>query len=254
VTPSHTIQRALAWCGPVMIALFIVGFWGISGFVPPPSPHASTRQIAAMFAHDTGLIRLGLWISTFAAALIVPWAVSVGSALRRTERGLAPLGHAQAALGALLAIEFIVPLMLWQGAAFRPLSDPHITQRFNDLAWLILVGVVSTAVVQAGMIGAAILADRRPDPIFPRWSGYFNLWCGLAFVPAGLCPFFKHGAFAWNGLLTFWLGLVSFAAWMLVLTALVLRASYRQERARDSSPGGGDVTTEAPPDEVLMRG
>jgi uncharacterized membrane protein YraQ (UPF0718 family) len=54
------------------------------------------------------------------------------------------------------------------------------------------------------MLAILTLADKRPDPTYPRWFGYLNLWCGTLFVPAGLIFFFKDGPFSWNGILAWW--------------------------------------------------
>jgi hypothetical protein len=83
------------------------------------------------------------------------------------------------ACGAILILEFIFPLMIWQGADFRPLESPEITHRLSDVAWLMFVGVVSTGIVQAVAIAVPILRDRRADPIIPRWVAYTNLWCAV---------------------------------------------------------------------------
>jgi hypothetical protein len=228
---SATTQKACAWSGIGFMVLFLLGFWVIAGFVPPPSPHWDAQRIAAFFADDTDRIRLGLLINTTASALIVPWVVAITTQLRRIEGRRTPLADVQLILGGLLAIEFIIPLIVWQAAAFRPLDSPVVTQRLNDLGWLLFIGVVCTAVLQAVAIGVAILQDARERPVFPRWAGYFNIWIGLLFTPGGLCVFFKHGPFAWNGLFSLYLPLAAFTVWMVAMTALVLAAVGRPEPA-----------------------
>jgi hypothetical protein len=126
--------------------------------------------------------------------------------------------------------------MLWQAAAFRPLESPDITQRFNDLAWLMFVGVVSTGALEAVVIGAAILLDRAETPVFPRWLGYFNLWIALLFLPAGLCVFFKHGPLGWNGLISWWMLLAAFGVWIVTMSVMLLAANTRQQQAEERGP------------------
>jgi hypothetical protein len=90
---------------------------------------------------------------------------------------------------------------------------------------------VSTAVLQAITIGAAILRDKRANPIFPRWSAYLNFWCAFLFMPGGLVVFFKHGPFGWNGLIAWWLLLTAFGVWVLTMSVLLLREAIpHQER------------------------
>jgi hypothetical protein len=224
-------QRLMAWSGPVLMVVFLTGFGPVAGFLPPPSPHDSVRQILHFYETDTTSIRLGLWITMLAAALCAPWTVAITVQLKRIEGRTPPLSYLQLILGGLFVLEFIFPLMIWQAAAFRPGASPVITQRLNDLGWLMFVGVVSTAVLQAITIGAAILKDKREQPIFPRWSAYLNFWCAFLFMPGGLVVFFKHGPFGWNGLIAWWLLLTAFGVWVLTMSVLLLREAIpHQER------------------------
>ena len=176
-------------------------------------------------------------MTTFAAALFAPWMVAITMQMKRIEGERAPLSYLQLALGAIFVLEFIFPLMIWQAAAFRPTDDPVVTQRLNDLGWLMFVGVVSTGVLEAVTIGIAILLDRRDDPVFPRWVGYLNLWCALTFVGGGLCVFFKSGPFAWNGLIAWWLLVTGFAIWMIGMTVCLLRFAIPHEERELATSG-----------------
>jgi len=42
--------------------------------------------------------------------------------------------------------------------------------------------------------------------------------------------FFKHGPFAWNGVLAWWIPLTMFFIWFVVMTVLLLRAIADDER------------------------
>jgi hypothetical protein len=101
-------------------------------------------------------------------------------------------------------------------------------QIINDFCWLIFVGMFSPAVLQAFVIGACILSDKRADPVFPRWVGFANLWAAVLFLPGALLPFFKHGPFAWNGLIGFWLVATAFFAWYILMWWSTVRAIKRQ--------------------------
>jgi hypothetical protein len=79
-------------------------------------------------------------------------------------------------------------------------------------------------------IGIAILRDRGTVPLFPRWLGFFNFWVALLILPALLLPFFKSGAFAYNGLLALYLPFGAFFIWMVVMTFGLMRAIGTQRR------------------------
>jgi hypothetical protein len=240
-------QRLCAWAGPACIVVFFVGFWPIAGFMPPPSPTNSPAQVAAFYAEHTTAIRLGLVIGMFAAALLGMWSGGISVQLKRIEGIHSPLTYAQLVLGAALPLIFILPMMFWEVAAFRPDRPAGETVLLNDLGWLPFVGVVFTGVPWAIAIGLAILRDPRPEPVFPRWSGYLTLWVSLIFTPGCLVVFFKTGPFAWNGPLAFWMVILVFAGWSLMFSWLLLRAIDRQQwervratdRADSASPVAG---------------
>jgi hypothetical protein len=78
-------QQACVLSGFVLVVLFYVGFWVISGFLIPLSPNSSAEVVAQMFARDRNRIRIGLLLTMFGAAMLVPW-----SAVRHPGRGTEP--------------------------------------------------------------------------------------------------------------------------------------------------------------------
>jgi hypothetical protein len=241
------IQRACVLCGVPMIVLWMIGFWAFAGFLPPPSPRNTPEMLAAMFEQDRTSIRIGLLITAFAATLLAPFFGVITAQMRRIEGPSSPMAFAQLALSALLIIEFIFPLYVLQAAAFRAERSPETVQMLSDVAWLLFVGVVSTAVLQFVLIGVAALIDQRPEPVFPRWFGYLTLWCALAFAPGALCVFFLDGPFAWRGLFCWWIPLTAFGIWFITATPMLLKIIDRQAEEAGSSPAasGGVVDLDA---------
>jgi hypothetical protein len=76
----------------------------------------------------------------------------------------------------------------------------------------------------------AAFTDRSPEPVFPRWVGWSNVWLGVLLLPATIVIVFKTGPLAWTGLIGFWISAAVFGVWYLVMTWVVLRA-VRQEAA-----------------------
>jgi hypothetical protein len=229
------------------------GFWPVAGFVPPSDPQASVGEILSFYRGDTTAIRAGLWMTMFAAALCVPFFVVVTMQVQRIEGPRSPLAWTQLAFGALFCIEFIIPLVFWQTAAYRPELDPVVTYRLHDMGWLFFLGVVSTGVIQAVLIGVAILRDKRPEPIIPRWIGYVCLWYGPVSTPGGFIYFFKTGPFAWNGVIAFWLVLAAFCVWIsslvfgLVKYAIPSEESELAPQAEPAAAGAAPAVPAAAP-------
>ena len=220
---SRTTQRAFVWCGPAFAVALTIGLL-VAGWIPPPHPSRSAQQVANAYLHHKYRIRVGVLLMSLGVGLVFPWVVVVFVQLRRIGRHVVPLAYLSLVAGALTAMMFMLPCAFWEVAAYRPERDPQLTQLLNDMAWVPFIGLISFFVVQNVSIAAAIFADRRATPVFPRWSAYFNIWVMILFSPACLDIFFKSGPVAWNGIFAFWLGLGAFGAWYVVMTVLLLRA------------------------------
>jgi hypothetical protein len=227
-------DRLYVWCGPVMLVLFLVGIV-VAGWLPPPSPGESAARVAHDYQVHTFAIRLGLLIMMFAAAFLGPFAAELAAQIRRMGPGHRAAAYCQLALGALFVLEFIIPVLVFEAAAFRPHRSPAITLALNDLGWIMLVGAVSTAVLEILLIALSVVTDRSETPVFPRWVGSFSIIVGVIFGLGGLSVFFRSGPLAWNGLLAFWIPLGVFGLWILVMTALLLQAIDIPGPAGDSS-------------------
>jgi hypothetical protein len=226
------IQRLSVWAGPLMVVIWGAGFL-LAGFLPLPRPGASASEVAAMYEGHRTEIRIGLALTIACSGLLAPYIGVISAQMRRIEGPNSPLAFAQAALGALLIIEFVYPMMILQVAAFRPDRPDASVQVIHDLGWMLFVGVICTAVMQLIVIGIVILQDDRPDPVFPRWAGYLNFWVALLITGPTLIPFFKDGPFAWDGLLAWWVGASAFCLWLFIMTPLLLRAIAHEEAEAD---------------------
>ncbi|CDO90240.1 hypothetical protein [Mycobacterium triplex] len=215
------VQRVLIWTGPGMIALWLGAFLFIAGFIPPSHPSASAAEIVRLYADHPNAIKLGMIISMAGSALLVPWAIAISGQLRRID-GAKALADVQMVSCALLSLEFITPIGVWMAVAFR-YDDraPDVTRALHDVGWILFVTVIWSLWVQLLAIAAAILIDHRSEPVLPRWLGYLNLWVAMLIIPAGLVLFFKHGPFAWNGVVGLYIPLVAFVIWIMSMTVTI---------------------------------
>jgi hypothetical protein len=239
-------QQACVLSGLVLVVLFYLGFWVISGFLIPLPPSSSADVVARMFARDRNRIRIGLLVTMFGAAMLVPWSAALFVQLRRGEGRFSPLPYVQMLCGTLFSLEFIYLIMFWQVAAFREDTPPRTIQTLYD---------TSTAVVMALALGCSMLGDHHENPVYPRWAGYFNVWVAFMFTPGTLCVFFKDGPFAYNGVLAWYLPVAVFSIWLPLNTVLTLRAIKDQEREQLSGLGHEQLTLESLASELaLVRG
>lgn len=222
-------QRLCVWSAATMILIMLAGLL-VAGFLPLPAPSMTASEVAALISEHTFRIQLGMVMVACGAAFLGPFISAVTVQMRRIEGEHSPLSWLQLGLGTLFVFEFILPCFVCLAATYRPQRSPEVTQALFDLCWLMFVGVVSTAVIQCAAVALAILGDKHTQPIFPRWVGMFNIWTALIFGFGGVIVFFKSGPLAWNGVVTFWIPLSIYGAWLGVMIWAVLGAVARQER------------------------
>src|SRR5581483_10619172 len=183
-------------------------------------------------------IRFGLMLPLFASPLYASWSAALAAQMTRVRAAHPVMADLQLVLGGLTVLVFMIPALLLEIAAFRPERSPETIQALNDIPWMMFIGMGATAILQPFVVGVVILQDRAGHhdsagaPVFPRWVGYFNIWTAILFLPGPLCVFFKTGPLAWDGLFTWWIPFVLFAAWMVVMIIMVGRAI----RTDDGSP------------------
>ncbi|MFT4584408.1 MAG: hypothetical protein ACI915_005010 [Gammaproteobacteria bacterium] len=219
-----------AWGGLALVVIFAVGFFPLAHFIPPPLPTASAAEIAGMYQQNPLKIRLGLFVMMVSFGLICPFAAVISIQLNRITGGPSILSYIQFACGTCGGALVMIPLMLWAGAAFRPDRAPELIVVLNDMGWITFLWPVPPFFLQVVATGLAILGDRTEQTTLPRWSGFFCLWCAVMFLPGLLLIFFQTGPFAWNGLLTFWLGASVFFTWYAVMSIVLGKSIVRQSR------------------------
>lgn len=217
-------QRFCAWCGGAFDVLFIAGWCLIAGLFPPPPATASAEQIAQFYAGNTGAIRAGLLIAMASCTLYIPWVAVICAQMRRIRAVPPILVQIQGWAGTAGMLIFLLPVMIWLTASFRPERDPQLILLLNDLGWILFTITFAPFVAQNLALALAILGDRAPQPVFPRWAAYFNIWVSISFIPAVLIVYFKRGPFAWTGLIGLWIPLTLFSVWIFVMLFLLLKA------------------------------
>ncbi|WP_179467908.1 hypothetical protein [Mycolicibacterium vinylchloridicum] len=213
---TREIQRTMAICGAAFVLLLFPSIIMI-GLLPPMSPLRTADQVAQFWSTNTGLKRVGLVIMLAAAGLQAPFGALMAVRIRQMEGSrYSALAYTQLVGTGLAVVAILMPTFAFAAASYRPERDPEITQALNDLGWLPFVMNWPAATIQCLVIGFAIFGAKTM--IWPRWLGYFNVWCAFIFAAGGLVVLFKDGVFAWNGLLAFWLVAVFFGVWFLVMS------------------------------------
>lgn len=210
-----------------MIVVAGIGLFG-SGLFPPMSPQDTPHAVAVFYAQHTVRLRVGLVLGFGAFGLCGPFLAEMTTQLRRIRYISPVLARTQSMSSALGWTFLAMPLIFFLVTAFRPHRDPAVLQGLNDLSWLTFLMPYAPFCVLVIAAGVAMLQDTDPEPIFPRWYGYLNVWCGLLFAPAAMMPVFKSGPLDWRGLISLWLGFAAFGVWLVAGSWTMDRAVRRQ--------------------------
>ena len=241
------VQLACAWTGPAFLVLFFAGWVGLAHMVPPPPPTATAQQITAFYLDGLTEKRIGLLLAMCVWGLLIPWGAAIAGRTRRAEHGYPILTLTQIACATSTAALGVLMLMIWAVIAFRPAELASDTARMlQDLGWFIFLIDWAPVTIWLWALGLAIMLDHRPDPDFPRWTAWLNLWVGLIFFPAGLIIFFKTGPFAYDGALALYLPAGAFFLWFLIMSVILinaLRSRIVAARAATADVGPRSVTT-----------
>jgi hypothetical protein len=221
---NRRIEQLCAWCGPAFVVVFVVGLWFVAGLIPPPSASDSAEHIAAFYRAHAGQVRLGMLICMLGSVLLAPFVALISRQIRQSSPRLELLADVQLICGVIGIVILLLFELLLATIAFRPDMSPQVLRALNDLAWTTLLWPFSPFSLEYAAIGLAVLTDRREHPLHPRWVGLVSLLVAALFALGGPTLWAMHGAFSWDGLLTFWVVLGSFGLWVSVMCWSMIRA------------------------------
>lgn len=208
----------------------LLGFAVFAGFWPPPGPDLTAEEISRYFVeHRTGLIT-GMVLMAFCGPWYVTWSAAIARVIGRIEGPMGVLAKVQFTGGVLTGLVTFTPATIWLTAAIRADEhSPEMTQTLYDFGWMFFDTTFVCSALQSIALGVAVLIDRRPDPLYPRWFAWMSFLTAACYVPLMLMPFFRTGPVAWDGVVSFWVVFVEFFAFTAVGTVLTWRALRRLE-------------------------
>ncbi|MGQ0482265.1 MAG: hypothetical protein ACT4O0_14740 [Pseudonocardia sp.] len=220
-------QGSYALAGLAGLVLLFVGML-LAGYIPALEASLTPEELAAHYRENPFLTRLGILLiiigcAGWASVIAVVWVQ-----LRRLPDSGGPAAALHLVTGTTTYVFLSLFGVLLAAAAFRPERAPEITQMLHDIGWYMAFLAAVPFVVQALVVGLAVLGDRSSRPVYPRWVGFAGLWVAIALLPGDILLFFKTGPFAYHGIISFWIPLFGFGGWWTVLAVVALRASRAQ--------------------------
>jgi len=231
----HLTERAqiiLIWWALITMIIFGFSLWAIMHMVPPPSPKLPAAVIAQFYRDNAVQIRAGAMITSWTSAFMVPLALVISAQMLRIDKGIPLMAMAQVIGGATMSMFLVFPPMIYGIAAFTPERAPEITAMLHEMGSLVLVTTDQYYMFQLFAI-IYFSFTRSHDELspFPRWLGWLTLWAGVIYEVGPIGFMFKHGPFAWDGLIVFWLPFVTFGLWITVVSVTLLRKIKLQQAA-----------------------
>ena len=228
-------EMMCVWSGFVAISIFLVAWIFYLGWLFPPPPGLTAAEITQVYQQNVTGTRIAVaLIANFAGPLSVVFAAIITIYMLRM-RGPSPvLAWINVVTSAIQVLVFIVPAEIFGATAYRLDRAPEITQFGNDLGWFIFDNVVGPTQIQYLAIGLAVLWDKSPKPVFPRWFAFFNFWAATIMLLNNMIIFFKVGPFAWNGLLGWWPGASVFCLWYYVAFFVMYKAVKARGNTADA--------------------
>jgi hypothetical protein len=241
--PTLDAQSVSLWLSVLFGALLLIAFVLFPGFFPPMSPGLNAREVADFYSRHTTMIRTSMIIFNLCGIMLTPFFMVIVYQMKRMATPTQVLGYCYLSAAATGATLFAIADLFWLIAAFRPDRDPQQIMLLNDLAWITFTAPVGMIIAQSLCLGLAVLLDDQPRPIFPRWVAYFSFGVALVIAPSVCAAVVQSGPLAWNGVVSFWLRIISYGLFLVVMF-FVLRSAIQRERTEQlvSVPTPGAIT------------
>ena len=233
LTPAASNMRAqqvILWSSPVVAGILLVLFVAFPGFLPPMSPTMPASEVARFYADHRGQVLFSMVGFNLCGILIVPFQILIMARMMRMKTGSHIFAFSYLTAVVAGATLFALSNIFFSVAAFRPEQNASLVQLLNDLAWITFVAPIGMTVGELVILALAVFFDKVPQPVFPRWIAWYSVLTAIAIAPAALAAVFTDGPFAWNGVISFWLRNVSYAAFCIVMFFVLRKALAREAR------------------------
>lgn len=225
-------QSICLWLVPFFGALFVIGFLIFPGFFPPLSPTMTAEQVAEFYRANVGEIRASMILLNLIGIGFIPFFMVIVVQMMRMANPSRAFAYSYLSAAASGGTLFALADLAWLNAVARPERNPQLTMLLNDLAWFCLIAPVGFIMAQNLCLALSIYMDARAKPVFPRWVGHFNIVTALLMAPGAFAIVYKTGPLAWDGALSFWLRLGTYALYVAVMF-FVVRSAVREQALED---------------------
>lgn len=220
---AKTFDRLCVWSGPISACFFFLLF--LTAFLLPPIPpnHSAEQVVAHYKKHEKGFMA-GAGLMQFTGLFYSLFVAATSGQMARIPGCTHTMIAAQSISGTISAYTITLPSIFFCITVYRLDRDPQLTLLLNDMTWMITAVPFVTFFSSNWAFSWAILSDQRKDPLFPRWVAYVSSIWPMGFLGALGIHTTKHGAFAWDGVMAFWVPAASFGFSLVLNTWYLLKA------------------------------
>jgi hypothetical protein len=101
--------------------------------------------------------------------------------------------------------------------------DPVLLRHLNDFLYIQLEFEVFPLSLWAVAMGLAIILDKSPKPVFPRWVAWANFWYAGLVMSGQFMIFIHSGPIAYNGILALYWPAFVFFTWLCVMSSAMIK-------------------------------
>jgi hypothetical protein len=224
---NPAVLKFCAWTGVFFCFLWPFSAIVVSGgvYILPPSAADAATKTVADYTHNIFGMRLAATLFIFASMFYTTWGMVVSFMAKKIEGDYPILFYIQMIAQACNVVVVMLIGYFFGAAAWRAGEvPPEITQVLNDIGWLGVLFTGAPFAVYQIALAVVTFSDKSENPVYPRWSGYLNLFTSIFMIEAALILFFKTGPFSQNGLFVFYVPMIIFFVWILTFSFLSLKA------------------------------
>jgi hypothetical protein len=234
---DYRIWKAMAWAGPLFMAVFVVGWGVLAGNIPPVGPGVSPEELQTWFTTNSTPIAIGTSVCLTITSLYMVWGCAISHVMRRIEGR----GGLLANLEQMGAVITCAPITVAMGLFLTcsreaAVVDAATVHMLYHLGWFIFDLAYMVTSFQIAAISIVFMRDKREKQLVPNWVSWWGWVTFASFFPVSLIPFFSTGPFAWNGSFNFWIAFFAWFIWCPLVSTYVIKAIGRIQ-AEDEAAG-----------------
>ncbi|KAK1140891.1 hypothetical protein N8T08_009764 [Aspergillus melleus] len=187
-------------------AIFLLLSFVLPGNLPPTKPWWTAERYQEHYSAHVKGTQAGAIFMMLGGGLYLPYSAAITKRMRLIPALDPILPDLVLVCGAAAFSAFMLAGTFLSVLTFRDYGA-ELTRMLNDLYWMAAFLPWPAFWVQMWTVSWAIFLDPGPKTVFPRSMGWVNLITPLGLAFATGIHIQKEGPMAWNGALSYWVGL-----------------------------------------------